>query len=127
MEIIAIKGPNVKEFDIENCRARDVRNAEALMLKKMDETATGHFLNHAALTVRNESRDGQIARGQMADKIDEIGQIARFHAVFVKGQDEPTLRRLDQIIAVLDALCNTLAGTRRADIIARQKAFQRLR
>ena len=57
----------------------------------------------------------------------EKRQIIRIYAVFIKSQDEATLRGLHEEIAVLDALGNALQRDKFADIIVRQQCANLLR
>ena len=62
-----------------------------------------------AVAVEDHRRNRAAVIGKMAEQVDEEGQVARLHPLFIEGQDEPAVGRLDQEIAVLDPFGDALA------------------
>ena len=69
-------------------------------------------------------RTGDAARGEMLHEREEIGQVLPRHALFVKRQDVAPGFSLNEIIGVLYALGDALAGGQRADVIARDEGLK---
>ena len=79
-------------------------------------------LQRHALAVGNRLRHRQALARQMRHQRQEPWQVAGIDALFIQRQEEPPARRLDEIIAVLDALGDALETGRHAELITGEKA-----
>ncbi len=78
----------------------------------------GELAQIAALAVVDRQRTGDAARGEMLHQREEIGQVLPGHALLVKREDIAPGLGLDQVVGILDALGNALAGREGADVVA---------
>ncbi len=85
---------------------------------------TGQLLQQVPRAVRDRPRHRQAGVGAMRHQGEKIGQVGRLDPLLVERQDEAAAGRIDQVVRVLDALGDALAGHRGTDIVARQERRQ---
>ncbi len=82
----------------------------------------GKLVQNATLGIADRKRARHAASRQMLHQPEKERQILWIDALFVEGQNERTLRRMHQIVGVLDALGDALARQQAAQVIGTDEA-----
>ena len=81
----------------------------------------GEAAEHLAAAVLDRQRADEAAAGEMLHQPQEEGQIVGVHPLLVEGEDVGTLRRVQQVVRILDALGDAFGGKQLADAVARHE------
>ena len=83
--------------------------------------ASGEPVQRRAVTRRHRQRAYDPARGDMAQQFDEERKVRLVHALLVERQHERAGPAAQQIVGILDAFRDSLAGNERADVELRDE------
>ena len=100
------------------CSARGRRTHMPSRKVMMRGRASGELAQRPPLAVVHRQRAIDAARRKVLHQAEEEGQVVRRHALLVERQDEAARLGVHEIVRVLDALGDALAGEQRADVVA---------